>query len=175
MEKTNACTGKVSFWRNWGAASVEVVQDDWLYWLIWKFKFSQFLLSKPAPDHQWQQIHIRRALQGGVLRCPWHLGRGGGHDDLMITHCLTGNDPPFLWKTWLHHWIKKTNAVDFAIPLWVEQSVKRDWAYKESLFHHVCRQGYHQRHPMTTFNFKEKLHVWKDHTMLLRNERNRNS
>ena len=80
-------------------------------------------------------------------------------------------------KAWLHLWIKKTKSctVDFAIPLWVVQSGKRNLAYRESLFHYVCLQGDHQRNPMTMCNLKEKLHLWEDHTMLWRSERNQNS
>ena len=35
--------------------------------------------------------------------------------------------------------------------------------YKESLFHYVCRQGYHQRLPMIMLNLKENLQVWEYH------------
>ena len=165
MKKTNACTGKVSFWRNCGSASVEVVQDDWLYyWLIWKFKFPQFYWANP---HQTTKGN-RFILEGRCKGESWDARDISGEEVDMTIWWL-----PTVWQSMTPLPLKNSGYTPGLRRLM--QLILPYRAYKESLFHHVCRQGYHQRHPMTTFNFKEKLHVWKDHTMLLRNERNRNS
>ena len=95
----------------------KVVQDDWLYWLIWKFKFPQFYWANP---HQTTKAN-RFILEGRCKGESWGARDISGEEmDMTIWWLPTvwqSMTPPSFEKPWLHPWIKKTNAVDFAIPL----------------------------------------------------------